>query len=124
MKKYKLIYAVIFIITVILILSKGILIGIVVNTYDDYKDYGIVDGFSGKVELLIYNSIIALSLIISSTYFTFKKDNNIKIKIFILLGIMIMLLFVPIGINYYSGGFAGISGQKIIMLKDIILMFR
>jgi chromate transport protein ChrA len=124
MKKYVYFYAMIFIITITLILSKGILLGVIVNTYDDYKDYGIVDGFSGKVELLTYNSIIALAIIISSIYFTFKRDNNIKIKIFILLGIFILLLFIPIGINYYSGGFAGITGQKILLLKDINMMFR
>ena len=64
MKKYKIIYVIIYLLLLILVFTKGINIGIEVNSYNDYYDKGIIDGFSGSSILLIYNLLIIINIFI------------------------------------------------------------
>ena len=112
MKKYKIIYVIIYLLLLILVFTKGINIGIEVNSYNDYYDKGIIDGFSGSSILLIYNLLIIITIFIISLITTFVKSNRIKYKNLIFIGILILLLFIPVSIEHRSGGIAGINEER------------
>ena len=62
---------------------------------------------------LSYN-IISHSLII-----TLVKSNMIKYKSLIFIGILILLLFIPVSIEYRSGGIAGINEERYVNILMI-----
>lgn len=122
MKKYKYLYLIIFLILIILILTKGISKEIVLNYFND-ADKGIKDGFAGHNVIYIYNVIIMLLLLSISCIMTFTKKNKMKWKSILLLAIIMMILFIPVGRQCYSGGIAGITGQKYLYPIDILRFF-
>ena len=122
MKKYKIIYLIVIVVLLVLVCTKGIRIGIIINSFDDYKNSGIIDGFQGNTKFLIFNVIIIISIFITSLIITFKNDNKIKHKKIFLLIIIIALLFIPIFKETRSGGIAGIINKdyySIINVKKI-----
>ena len=112
MKKYKIIYVIIYLLLLVLVFTKGINIGIEVNSYDDYYDKGTVDGFSGSTEFLIYNFLIIIIAFVCSLIITIIKRNKIKYKSFLLIGIIILVLLIPTFIVNRSGGFTGINEER------------
>lgn len=108
MKKYKIIYVIIYLLLLILVFTKGINIGIKWNSYDDYRDKGIIDGFSGSSMFLIYNFIIVITVFLVSLIITIISSNKIKYKKWIFIGILILLLFIPTYFEKRSGGVDGI----------------
>ena len=112
MKKYKIIYVIIYLLLLVLVFTKGINIGVEGNSYDDYRDKGIIDGFSGSNTFLIYNFIIIICTFIVSLIITIIKNNKTKYKSFIFAGIIILLLIIPTSIEYRSGGIAGINEER------------
>lgn len=119
MKKYKVIYVIIYLLLLILIFTKGINVGIEGNSYNDYYDKGIIDGFSGSSILLIYNLLIIITIFINSLIITLVKSNMIKYKSLIFIGILILLLFIPVSIEYRSGGIAGINEERYVNILMI-----
>jgi hypothetical protein len=105
MKKYKLVYVIIYILLLILVFTRGIDGGIVVSSYND----GMIDGFSRCNILLIYNYIIMVSIFVVSLIITFIKNNKVKCKSLIFIGIIILLLLIPTSEEHRSGGEAGIN---------------
>lgn len=116
MKKSKIVfistYVIAYILIFALIITKGIKIEFIIRHFDDYLDKGIIDGFSGTISILIVNFLISICIFTISLIMTLKKENEIKFKKFFLVGIIILLLFVPTYVKNTSGGFAGISNKS------------
>lgn len=112
MKKYKIIYVIIYLLLIILVFTKGINIGIKGNSYNDYYDKGIIDGFSGSSIFLVYNFFIIICIFVVSLIITIIKSNKVKYKSFILVGIVILLLLIPTSIEHRSGGIVGINQER------------
>lgn len=108
MKKYKIIYFIIYLLLLIMIVTKGINIGVKGDYFNEYEESGIIDGFSGYRVYLIYNLIIISIIFIIALIITVIKGNTVKHKNLIFIGIIILLLFVPSFIDYRFGGVAGI----------------
>ena len=119
MKKYKIIYVIIYLLLLVLIFTKGINIGIEGNSYNDYRDKGIIDGFSGSSIFLIYNFIIIITVFLVSLIITIVSSNKIKYKRWIFIGILFLLLFIPTYIEHRSGGVAGINKKIYINILTI-----
>lgn len=117
MKKYKIIYVILFILLLSLICTKGITIGIETSSYGG--EQLIMDGFYGSTILLIYNLILLICILIVSIVITFKKSNNTKYKIPILILIVLLALLIPITQENRSGGFAGIHEKKYFNVLNI-----
>ena len=117
MKKYKIIYVILFILLLSLICTKGITIGIETSSYGG--EQLIMDGFYGSTILLIYNLILLICILIVSIVITFKKINNTKYKIPILILIVLLALLIPITQENRSGGFAGIHEKKYFNVLNI-----
>ena len=115
MKKSKIVfistYVIAYILIFALIITKGIKIEFIIRHFDDYLDKGIIDGFSGTISILIVNFLISICIFTISLIMTLKKENEIKFKKFFLVGIIILLLFVPTYVKNISGGFAGINNK-------------
>lgn len=109
MKKYKILYVIIYLLLLALVFTGGINIEIKEKSYDDYYDKGIIDGFAGSSVVYVYNFIIVIILFISSLIITLTKNNKIKYKNLIFVGILILLLFIPVYMMHRSGGIAGIN---------------
>ena len=111
MKKYKIIYIILYILLLILVFTKGINVGIEGNSYNDYNDKGIIDGFSGSSTIFIYNILIIITIFIVSLIVTIIRKNKCKYKNLIFIGIVILLLLIPISVEHRSGGVAGINEE-------------
>ena len=110
MNKFKTIYGIIIMLLLVLVITKGINVGIDGNYY--YPSEGMVDGFSGHFTFLIYNIIIAAISFIVSLIITVIKRNDTEGKIWFFIAIIILILLVPTSINHYSGGIAGINEER------------
>ena len=113
MKKYKIIYVILFILLLSLICTKGITSGIETSSYGGGQL--IIDGFCGNIILLIYNLILLICILSVSIAITFKKSNNIKYKIPILILIILLGLLIPVTQENRTGGVAGIHEKNILM---------
>ena len=103
------IYAVLLILSILMIIIPGIGTGVVINEYDDYLDRGIIDGFAGETKICIINIIIEIIILVTNIVFTFNKKNNIKYKYLIFVALLVLISFCTIGSSHYSGGFAGVN---------------
>ena len=117
MKKYKIIYVILFILLLSLICTKGITSGIETSSYGG--EQLIMDGFYGSTILLIHNLILLICILSVSIVITFKKSNSTKYKIPILILIILLVLLIPITQENRSGGFAGIHEEKYFNVLNI-----
>ena len=120
MKKFKIFYAIVIIISIVMIFTKGFDANVFIFSYND-ADSGIVDGFQGDVWLSIINCFIIAIIIILTIFITFSKNNKINIKWILCIATILLALYIPIGIDFYSGGIAGIlDGKEHIFLWDLV----
>lgn len=117
MKKYKIMYVILFILLLSLICTKGITIGIETSSYGG--EQLVMDGFYGNTILLIYNLVWIICILSVSIIITFKKSNNNKFKIPILILIILLVLLIPIVQENRSGGFAGIHEKEYFNILNI-----
>lgn len=121
MKKYKLCYIVILIITLILIYTKGIKEpNFLIYTFNDNG----VDGYSGENYLYILNIIIIMLNLVTSICLSINKNNKLNKKWLIFVILLIINLFIPIGYTIYSGGISGSSYKSYLYLWNFLLYFR
>ena len=124
MKKYKIIYIVLILICIVMIVTKGITVGTTIKKFGS-QEMANIDGDYGYIDIFIFNICILLTIFIVSVCATFNKKNAIKFKYVILLGIFILLLWIPVGIQYNLGGSQLILGRETyISLINIYLFFR
>ena len=120
MKRFKIFYAIVIIISIVMIFTKGFDANVFIFSYDD-ADSGIVDGFQGDVWLSIINCFIIAIIIILTIFITFNKNNKINIKWILCIATILLALYIHIGIDFYSGGMAGIlDGKEHIFLWDLV----
>ena len=124
MKKYKIIYIVLILICIVMIVTKGITVGTTIKEFGS-QEMANIDGDYGYIDIFIFNICILLAILIISVCVTFNKKNTINLKYAILLCVFILLLWIPIGIQYNMGGSQLILGRETyISLINIYLFFR
>ena len=117
MKKFKLFYILIIIISVLMIITKGFEGNIVIQSYS----MNMVDGFNGNILLSPINSIIFIFIIGLTILFTVNKENETKYKwLLLIIIIVILLLFFPVAIDSGSGGISGISYESNVGFLQLI----
>lgn len=119
MYKYKIFYVIAIIISIIMILTKGFDANMMIYSYNDI-DLGIIDGFQGNVSLSIVNCFVIAIIIILTIIMTVIKNNKINLKWPLFITIILLALCIPIGIDSYSGGIAGIINEQNIYLWNIV----
>lgn len=119
MNRFKIFYVIIIILSIIMIFTKGFYGSIIIYSYND-ADRGIIDGFQGNVFLSMINCFIIAIIMILTIIITFNKNNKINIKWLLFVAITLLVLYIPIGIHYYSGGIAGIIAENSIYLWNIV----
>lgn len=123
MNKFKIFYVIVIIISIIMIFTKGFDRNIIIYSYND-ADMEIIDGFQGDVYLSIINCFIIAIIIISIIIMTFNKNNQISIKWILFMITIILTLCIPVGIDSYSGGIAGIIDEQNIYLWNVMFYLR
>lgn len=118
MDKFKIFYVIVIILSIIMVLTKGFDGNMIIYSYND-ADIGIIDGFQENVFLSILNCFVVAIIIILTIIMTFNKNNKINIKWLLFVLTILLALSIPIGIDSYSGGFAGIIDEKNIYLWNI-----
>ena len=118
MNKFKLFYAIIMLLNLILIFTKGFPANMIIYSYND-ANKGIRDGFQGDVSLSIINCFIMSIIIILTIVATLNKNNKVKVKWLFGLVTIIFALCIPIGIHSYSGGIMGIIDEENMYLWNI-----
>lgn len=118
MDKFKIFYVIVIILSIIMVLTKGFDGNMIIYSYND-TDIGIIDGFQGNVFLSILNCFVVAIIIILTIIMTFNKNNKINIKWLLFVLTILLALSIPIGIDSYSGGIAGIIDEKNIYLWNI-----
>ena len=109
MKKIKMGYWIIFILVLIMAITKGLDIGIPINSYKN-----------GDISMLLFNLIILLSIWIISLFLTINKKNNIKLKWIIFIVIILISLFIPVGVHSYYAGIIGKYNKDYVGVFDFI----
>ena len=122
MKKFKISYILVLVFILTMIITKGFAANLYIHSYNDI-DRGILDGFQGNIFISIYNCLIVFIVIIASILITFNKTNKTKNKILLLIILIFLSTYIPIGKDYYSGGVAGISDKKNVYIWNIITYF-
>lgn len=113
MKKYKIIYIVIFILLLAILLTNGIRAGVVISSTKDYRLENMnAKGHYENCTFLIYNCIIIVSTFITSFIITLKKSNEFKYKTHIFIIIIILVLAEPIFMQEFYGGFYQENEQR------------
>ena len=118
MKKYKIFYIIVFLISLILAISKGFDFSILVTSYSDKN----IDGNQGTLYILLINIIIVLSIWIVSLIVTLKKKNKINHKWLLFICLILLTLFIPVSINSYYAKVAGVLNKDYIGLLDFITL--
>lgn len=118
MKKFKILYMLIFIFIAIMILTDGVPGNLNIYSYN-YADYGWTDGLQGNLYLSIINCFVILIIIMFMTLLTFNRKNKTKNKIIVFLGFIILALLIPIGKDSYSGGIEGLKGENDLFLWNL-----
>ena len=109
MTKIKKAYSVIFILVLILAITKGFDIGIPINSYKN-----------GDISMLLLNFVIVLSIWIISLILTINKKNNLKLKLIIFIVIILISLFIPVGVHSYYAGIIGKYNKDYVGVFDFI----
>lgn len=97
---------------IINLLSAIFLLKIAVRSFDDYADYGMIDGYQGVVYFL---PLCAVSLILSVAAFVVVaiiRKNKITTIVSIVASI-ILVATVPVYAVDYSGGLDGVSREQL-----------
>ena len=103
MKKYLCIYAILYVILLVLLITGGIPYGIILNETDKR---GMPDGSKSTMTLLIFNIIIALVVFASGMIITCIKSNKLHFKWLFPGGILLFTVaLVPIIQIISTGGF-------------------
>lgn len=118
MKKYKIFYIIVFLISLILAISKGFDFSILVTSYSDKN----IDGNQGTLYILLINIIIVLSIWIVSLIVTLKKKNKINHKWLLFICLILLTLFIPVSINSYYAKVAGVLNKDYIGLLDFLTL--
>lgn len=100
MKKYYWIYAVMFFILIVLLISGGIPHGIALV----YRKAQGIDDVSRKSIILVFNMLIMLICFVVALVVTISKNNAIKIKWVFPVLMLIVFAFIPISLKMHSGG--------------------
>lgn len=88
--------------------------------------YANLSGYKGKTQrridrhgdgVFVYD--LSYNIISHSLIITLVKSNMIKYKSLIFIGILILLLFIPVSIEYRSGGIAGINEERYVNILMI-----
>ena len=122
MKKFKIFYGLIIIISIIMILTKGIPGDEMISSY--YPPPNVSDGVITVSYLSIYNCIIDVVILIATATITLYKNNKIKYKWWLFVLIFILVLFIPIGNNFSSGGIAGRTDNTNIYLWTYLRILK
>lgn len=118
MKKYKIYYIVVIILTLIMIVTKGFPCNLMMYSYND-ADIEIIDGYMGDVSLSTFNIIFVAFFFLLTIIITISKKNNLKHKWLFMSIVIVLMLLVRLGADTYSGGIAGILGDQGIYLWNI-----
>lgn len=118
MKKFKIFYIIVFLISLILAISKGFDFSVLVTSYSDKS----IDGNQGTLYILLINLIIVLSIWIVSLIVTLKKKNKINHKWLLFICLILLTLFIPVSINSYYAKVAGVLNKDYIGLLDFITL--
>lgn len=90
---------------VILLITKSIQPTLIIGEFNDYLETGIIDVFSGTLQVLIANVCFGLILSIATVSTTITKENKIKFKYLIATSIiLLMFFFLPFMKQTYFGG--------------------
>ena len=119
MKKFKIFYFIVIAFSILMIFTKGFEPTTVIREYSD----GIVpDGMYTKTTLSIFNCIIIASIMVFTLLTTHTKKNTTNKKWIYFTIIFLLLLFIPLGTNYSSGGIAGnLGGEKYFYLWSLFI---
>ncbi len=110
MKKYIITYVAIFLVAILLIITKGIPWELVIAFIGQRY---VFDGFAFGVCLLPGNILIAATCLLISILITVRSSNKIPKKWLIMFGIYIAILLVPLVSVITSGGLVGgIRGRR------------
>ena len=120
MNKFKIFYIIMIIISIIMIFTKSFYGNVIIYSYND-ADNGIIDGFQGNVFLSIINCFIIAIIMILTLIMTFNKKNNIHVKWLWFVIIILLSVCIPIGVDSYSGGVAGIVAEKNLYLWNLLI---
>ena len=94
MKKYMCIYAILYVVLLVLIITGGIPYGIILNEIDKR---GMPDGSQSTTMLLIFNIIIALVVFVVGMITSCIKNNKLRFKWLFPIGILVFTVaLVPI----------------------------
>ena len=118
MKKYKIYYIVVTILTLIIIITKGFPCNLMMYSYNDV-DTGIIDGYMGDVSLSTFNIVFASFFLLLTIIITISKKNKLKFKWLFMCIIIGLIFLVRLGTDSYSGGITGILGDQGIYLWNI-----
>jgi len=118
MKKFKIFYIIISIITIAMIITKGFSSTVYIPLYND-SDFGMTGGFQKDLYLSMINAAIVLVIIILLIIVTINKNNNIRNKWLLLIGLIFLSMFIPIGIYSCSSGYNGIVADKNVSVLNI-----
>ena len=118
MKKFRIIYFIIIILCMLMIFTKGVTPSMVIYENTD-KD--VIDGMYTKDTLSIFNCVTITLIMIFSLLLTCIKKNTAKEKWLYFVVIILLLLFVPLGIHHYEGGFAGKVGENYFYLWNCVI---
>ena len=116
MKKYRIIYVIMYLILLVLIFTKGIDIGFELYSHSDKY---VIDGFNETNIVLIFNFSIIVAILIASLIITFSKNNIIKYKGIIIGILIILVLFIPVFVEHITGGEMGANKE---IYKNIFMM--
>ena len=113
MKNHKLYYWIIFGLVLIMAITKGFNIIIPINAYGNGAS-------KGDISILLLNFIFVLTIWILSFILTISKKNTIKFKWIILITIIVISLFIPVGIHSYYAGIVGKYNKDYVGLLTFI----
>ena len=114
MKKFKIWYWIIFLIALVMAITKGFDIGIVINSNHGGEAFE-------ETSILLINFVIVLSILIFTLIITINKNNKIKFKWAVFIGIVFLSLFIPVA-TIYSGD--GITSEYIKNYTGIFTFIR
>ena len=97
MKKFKIYYIIVFLLSLILAISKGFNFSLLITSYSDKN----IDGNQGTLYVLLINLIIVSLIWIVSFIVTLIKKNKINYKWLLFIGLILLTLFIPVSINSY-----------------------
>ena len=103
MRKFRIYYFIIIAFILLMIFTKGVKPTAVIYEHSDGAN-------------VVFNCIVISLIMIVTLLITIIKKNIIKKKWLYFTIIFLLLFFVPLGINHYSGGIAGKLGNNYIYL--------